>query len=81
MIVCMRATMNLPDGLLAEAKRRAASEGRTLTSLVEESLRARLGALGSGDTVPPELPQWHGGRMLVDITDADALWGALEEPA
>ena len=31
--------MHIADGLLAEAKRKAAKEGRTLTSLIEEGLR------------------------------------------
>lgn len=33
-----RTTVRLPEGLLARAKRKAAAEGRTLTSLIEEGL-------------------------------------------
>ncbi len=44
MLVCMRTTLNLPDALAQEAKARAEAEGRTLTSLVEEGLRAGLTA-------------------------------------
>lgn len=36
----MRTTVHLPDELLVRAKRKAAAEGRTLTSLIEEGLRA-----------------------------------------
>jgi len=32
----MRTTVRLPDDLLLRAKRKAAEEGRTLTSLIEE---------------------------------------------
>lgn len=35
----MRTTVQLPDDLLRRAKKKAAAEGRTLTSLIEEGLR------------------------------------------
>jgi hypothetical protein len=34
-----RTTVRLPDELIAQAKRKAAAEGRTLTALIEEGLR------------------------------------------
>jgi hypothetical protein len=34
-----RTTVRLPEDLLARAKRKAAAEGRTLTSLIEDGLR------------------------------------------
>ena len=34
-----RTTVRLPEDLLANAKRKAAAEGRTLTSLIEDGLR------------------------------------------
>lgn len=37
-----RTTVRLPDELLARAKRKAAEEGRTLTSLIEDGLRVIL---------------------------------------
>lgn len=78
MIHCMRTTMNLPDALLSQAKRQAAAEGRTLTSLVEEALRARLGMVNAQVRTTVELPSWEGGGFLVDITDPDAMWEALD---
>ena len=38
----MRTTLNIPDLLIKDAKRRALEEGRTLTDLLVEGLRARL---------------------------------------
>lgn len=38
----MRTTVRLSDDLLRQAKKKAAKEGRTLTSLLEEGLRAVL---------------------------------------
>lgn len=35
-----RTTVRLPEELLVRAKRKAAAEGRTLTSLIEDGLRA-----------------------------------------
>jgi hypothetical protein len=34
-----RTTVRLPEDLLSRAKRKAAAEGRTLTSLIEDGLR------------------------------------------
>jgi ribbon-helix-helix CopG family protein len=36
----MRTTVRLPEDLLRRAKRKAAAEGRTLTALIEDGLRA-----------------------------------------
>jgi hypothetical protein len=38
----MRTTIRLDDRLLAEAKKRAAEKGTTLTALIEDSLREAL---------------------------------------
>jgi hypothetical protein len=39
---CMRTTIRLNENLLERAKARAAAEGRTLTSLIEEGLTVIL---------------------------------------
>lgn len=38
----MRTTVHIPDDLLARAKIKAAEDGRTLTSMIEEGLRTVL---------------------------------------
>ena len=38
----MRTTVDLPDELLDDARRRAADEGTTLTALLADGLRLRL---------------------------------------
>jgi hypothetical protein len=38
----MRTTINLPDALLAKAKKFAADSGGSLTSLIQDSLREAL---------------------------------------
>jgi plasmid stability protein len=79
MLICMRTTINLPDALAEVAKARAAAEGRTFTSLVEEGLRAVLDRRREKAPVEP-LPAYGDpqGRFLIDPTDRDSLWGALD---
>lgn len=78
MLVCMRTTLNLPDALAEEAKERAAAEGRTFTSLVEEGLRMVLAGRDEHPAHEP-LPTFRGGgRQLVDLEDKDALWEILD---
>lgn len=75
----MRTTINLPDALAEAAKAKAAAEGRTFTSLVEEGLRRVLAdADDQVETAP--LPAYGSteGRFLVDPLDRDALWAALD---
>ena len=71
--------MNLPDALLERARERAAAEQRTVTSLVEEALRALLD--GQRPASPPRLPtDGHPeGRFLVDIDDKEALQAIFDE--
>ena len=80
MLICMRTTLNIADGLAEAAKRRAAAEHRTLTSLIEEGLRTVL-ARDEQPTAPRRLPTYgrRGDQMLIDIDDRDALYAALDE--
>lgn len=75
----MRATINLPDALGEAAKQRAAAEGRTFTSLIEEGLRSVL----ANPTTPTRhvpLPTFGDPTQhpLVDLSDKDALWEMLD---
>ncbi len=81
MLICMRTTLNLPDALAEEVRRRAAAEGRTFTSLVVEGLRAVLAKSEAPPVGPaPRLPTSGrpGGRVLVDLADRDAVWDVLD---
>lgn len=70
--------MNIPDGLLEEAKARAALEGSTVTGLVVEGLRARLAAPGveAGTTIT--LPSRRLGRSAVDLSDNRSVLDLLD---
>ncbi|MGD8282491.1 MAG: hypothetical protein PVG08_00185 [Desulfobacterales bacterium] len=52
----MRTTIRIKDDLLKRAKKRAADEGRTLTSLVEEGLVLTLSKAKAGRRKRIELP-------------------------
>ena len=75
----MRTTINLPDGLAEAAKAKAAAEGRTFTSLIEEGLRAMLNRTDEELDVQP-LPVYGtpGRGFLIDLIDRDAVWTALD---
>jgi len=79
MLVCVRTTINLPDGLMAQVKARAAASGRTTTSLVEEALRLLLEQGGAPNPYRPMPVDHSGGGFLVDLLDKDSLWEALDE--
>lgn len=73
MLVCMRTTMNLPDGLMEQVKVRAAASGRTATSVVEEALRLLL-TQSASRAYPPMPTDGGGGGFLIDVADSDAVW-------
>lgn len=76
----MRTTLDLEDGLMREAKKRAAERGTTLTRLLEEALRAHL--------APPDRARRRfrlklftkRGRLLpgVDLADRDSLYERMD---
>ena len=80
MLICMRTTINLPDALAQAVKAKAAAEGRTFTSVVEEGLRVVLAQPSTDLDAPPELPAYGSptGGLLVDLTDRDAVWATLD---
>ncbi len=82
MLVCMRTTMNLPDGLLEQVKARAQASGRTTTSMVEEALRLLLAqATPAAPRRPMPTYGTPGGRVLVDLSDNEAVRDAMDEAA
>jgi hypothetical protein len=70
-----RTTVRLPEELLSRAKRRAAADGRTLTSLIEEGLRIVLRARRDRPKrVLPRISKATGGPAPgVDLSDMASL--------
>jgi hypothetical protein len=60
-----RTTVRLPSDLLDRARQKAASEGRTLTSVIEDGLRMVTAPAGGGGRkrILPRVSQAKGGMM------------------
>jgi hypothetical protein len=76
-----RTTVRLPRELMTRAKRKAAAEGRTLTALIEDSVRAALDNSAKPakrrDVVLPRISKAKGwlrpGLTLADVEEMDDL--------
>ena len=73
----MKTTLNIDDRVMTQLKREAARQGRTMSELVETALRLLLRSQRKRSKIPP-LPRFRSGGALVDITDRDALYHAME---
>ena len=72
----MRTTINLPDPLISEARRRAAKTGRTLTAFIADAVRESLARKRPGTDQPPmRLTTFRGSGLQpgVDLDDSAAL--------
>ena len=61
-----RTTLQIDPGVLAELRRRAAAEGRTLTELLERTLRDGLAASREARRSRVTLPSYDLGPFLAD---------------
>lgn len=82
MLFCMRTTLHLPDDLYREVKSAAARSGRTVTSVVEDALRAELERFRAATTerTPFRVDAVGSGGLLpgVDLDDSASLLDVLE---
>ena len=72
----MRTTVNLPDPLLEQARRRAAETGRTLTTFIADAVRESLARRPQARNRPPvRLTTFRGSGLQpgVDLDDSAAL--------
>jgi Ribbon-helix-helix protein, copG family len=77
MVLHMKTTLNIDDTVMAELKREAALQGRTMSEMVETALRLLLRSQRKRGTIPA-LPTFRSGGAFVDIADRDALYQAME---
>jgi hypothetical protein len=77
----MRTTINLDDALLADAKRRAAERGTTLTQIISDALRETLSVRAAPADAPFSTMTYRGGGLMpgVDLDDSAALRERLGE--
>lgn len=79
-----RTTIRIDDELLTRAKTLAARTGRTLTAVIEDALRAALGAAQPRPRSERiEVPTYGSGgvRPGVDLDDTSALLDLMESAA
>ena len=77
MVFHMKTTLNIDDTVMAQLKREAARQRRTMSELVETALRGLFRSQKKREDVP-SLPTFHSGGALVDISDRDALYQSME---
>ena len=78
MVIHMKTTLTIDDTVMKRLKQEAASQGKTMSELVETALRALFHPQHQKPSLPP-LPSFDSGGHLVDIADRDALYRAMEE--
>jgi plasmid stability protein len=77
MVFHMKTTLNIDDTVIKRLRREAARTGRTMSELVETALRRLLQARREPIELDP-LPTFDSGGALVDVSDRDALYSAME---
>jgi hypothetical protein len=76
----MRTTLDLDDELVRAVKKAAADSGRTMTDVIEDSLRETLLRPSAKTPYRLKLPTFKGRlRPGVDITDRNALYDLMED--
>lgn len=75
--------MSIPDHLLTEAKRVAASTGRTLSQVVEDALRESFARHGQPARPLFRMPTFRGQGVLpgVDLDDSAGLQELMDQTA
>jgi Ribbon-helix-helix protein, copG family len=73
----MKTTLNIDKTVMAELRREAARQGRTMSELVETALRNLFKSQRKTAPLAP-LPTFHSGGAHVDIADRQALYQAME---
>ena len=77
MVSHMKTTLNIDDTVMADLKREAARQGRTMSELVEIALRLLLRSRRKRKDLR-DLPTFNSGGHFIDIDDRDALYDAME---
>jgi antitoxin component of RelBE/YafQ-DinJ toxin-antitoxin module len=77
MVLHMKTTLIIDDRVMTRLKQEAARTGRTMSELVEIALRRLLQTKRDPIDLRP-LPTFKSGGALVDISDREALYQAME---
>lgn len=77
MVFHMKTTLNIDDTVMAQLKREAVRQRRTMSEMVETALRMLFQSHKKKKPLSP-LPTFCSGGVLVDVADRDALYQAME---
>ncbi len=77
MVFHMKTTLNIDDGVMKRLRKEAARQGKTLSEMVEAALRRSLEKPREAAKVQP-LPSFDGAGTLVDVSDRESLYQAME---
>lgn len=77
MVSHMKTTLNIDDTVMSKLREEAARQGRTMSELVETGLRMLFRAQKTKEDIPP-LPTFRSGGALVDVSDRESLYQAME---
>lgn len=77
MVFHMKTTLSIDDSVMAQLKREADRQGRTMSELVETALRL-LFRPRREQRESREFPTFKSGGALVDVSDREALYHAME---
>lgn len=75
----MKTTLIIDDGIMQRLKKEAVKQKRTISDLVESALRLLLDQRKDKKNHMPELKTFRGGRALVDVSNREALYQAMED--
>jgi len=78
MVIHMKTTLQIDDGVFVRLKEESARQGRTMSELVEASLRLLFRTPRAASTLP-KLPSFDCGGAKVDVADRDALYDLMGE--
>lgn len=77
MVSHTKTTLNIDDTVMAQLKREATRQRRTMSELVETALRLMFRS-GKKPRQLARLPTFRSGGAMVDIADRNALYQAME---
>ena len=73
----VRTTVNIDNNVMQRLKRESARQGRTMSEMIETAVRRLMSEQRPRAEIEP-LPTFRSGGTLVDISDRDALYQAME---
>lgn len=74
----MKTTLVINDSVMARLREEAVKQDRTISELVESALRLFLEKQKKEGKRLRPLPKFDGGGCRVDVSDREALYGAME---